>query len=107
MTESTFTTLVSGPPMNFFQESHAEVYGLMNADAVFPSATGVPSQSSVIWKIASQSYWEGNEGEAYIEIIHELQMNILSTDIIEFKTQFTSDETLTGTLTKDEFVCTL
>lgn len=74
---------------------------------MFPGASGVPSQTSLTWKVGSQSYWEANEGEAYIEIVHELTMPILSTDYIEFYNKYVTTETPTGTLAKDEFVCTL
>ena len=81
---------------------------------VFPSADGVPSgtlgsaEDSLVWKIGSQSYSELNDGEVYLEIINQIDMNILETDVVEFKVKFIPDEAIGAnvTLQKDMFVCT-
>jgi hypothetical protein len=107
--------LATGDKVTYYQESTLERYGTMNYAQVFPAADTYPNQAtggaedSLVWEVAVQSYYNLDEGEVYIELIHELKMNVYTTDVIEFKLKFIPDEgaPIGVTLEKDMMVCTL
>ena len=80
----------------------------------YPSAkktdgtTAKASPNTMSWTIKTQSYYDEDLGESYVDFINELTMPILDTDVITFHIEFSSNKNPgTSSLLRDGFDCVL
>ena len=84
-------------------------YSLDTANPIAKNTAGtaIDTADAVKWTIKTQSYFDEDLGEQYVDFINELTMPILATDIITFHVEFSSDRNADGTFFRDGFDCKL